>query len=161
MPNVPQAVSMSLSFRYWINDKGKLELDSPKAFQATVAAQKKKTGWLTLQPDIHFDADPARCYWFACIVPAFMEYMGHYKNDAKMKEYVSKEVLKEIGWTEERVSIRGVVQLEAKSISRGKVSKDQMSELIQHALQTAADLEIIIPDRESAQAQDMMAEAKR
>lgn len=148
---------MSLSFRYWINDKGGFELDSPKAFKTTVAAQKKKTGWIILQPDIHFDADPARAYWFACVVPAFMDYMGYRKTDAKGKEYVSKEILKEIGWTEERVSLRGVVQVEAKSIARGKVSKDEMSDLIQHALEFSAELEIIIPDRESAEAQTMMA----
>ena len=143
------------AFRYRIID-GVFQHDSPKAFELWASKIVMEVGDLVLHKDEPIGTDEQRKYWFAVIVVKFMEYMGYRINDKTARDYVSKEILKEVGWWEEKPDLRGVLQRQAKSIARGKITTKEMSDMIDGAIQLGAELEVIIPDPQSAQAAVMM-----
>ena len=145
------------AFRYRIID-GKFNLDSPDAFKRWASKVGNEIGDVVTHKEEAVGSDQQRKYWWAVIVVCFMRYMGYRDNDRTAKEYVSKEILKEVGWWEEKPDLRGVLQRQAKSIARGKISTKEMSDMIDGAIQLGAELEIIIPDAKSEQALTMMGE---
>ena len=148
---------MSIAFRYLIDASGVFHWDSPDMFAKTMASRKKRAGWMVPEEDGFYESDKMRRYYFGVIVPMFADHMGYRRIDSRARDRISKDILVEIGWCEEVRGIHGEVKQEAKSISRGRVKKEEFQELIDAAIQSAAEMGILIPDAKSKQSAQMMA----